>query len=504
MWQSTTLVRAFWLAALMAGAGILHAQSSLVLSSGGVAPGGSIVLNLTLSSTAGNRPAGLQWTLSYPAANVSAWTVAEGPALAAAGKTITCAGASGVYTCLAVGMNAYTISDGVVATVSVSLATNATTTVIGLGNTLGVSPTCEAISIVPTSGTVTVAIQTATPPTVYIDSLASGATIGGTVTVSGWAIDSATVVGAPIASVQIDIDGIPVGNASYGSLRPDVCAAFPGRPGCPNVGFSFQLNTMSLSVGSHTITAIATDAAPTSFMGSYSVNVTVAVNPTVFIDSISSGSTASGTVTLSGWAVDSRSAVGSVQVQVDGSVIGNAAYGTPRADVCQVFPSPFGCPNVGFTYQLDTASLGSGAHTITAVATDTDINPDTGSFSVSVTVPPGTSPPSAFVDSLAAGAAISGTVTISGWAIDSMARIGTGISSVLVLVDYQVVGTAAYGTSRPDVCTVFPGRTGCPNVGFTFALDTAPLSSGNHIITVLATDIDATPETGSYSVAVKK
>jgi hypothetical protein len=33
----------------------------------------------------------------------------------------------------------------------------------------------------------------------------------------------------------------------------------PARPSCPNVGFTFSLNTSSLSPGSHTITATDSD-----------------------------------------------------------------------------------------------------------------------------------------------------------------------------------------------------------------------------------------------------
>jgi hypothetical protein len=391
-------------------------------------------------------------------------------------------------------------------------------------DTTKLAPGAHTLSVVatdsdgtPDAGTWTVAIQVAPappPPTIFIDTPVPNAVIGRTVTVSGWALDNASVVGTAIGSVQVKVDGTVVGTATYGTPRPDVCAAFPGRPGCPNVGFTYQLNTSSLSAGMHTITAVATDTDTSPDVGSYSVSVTVsaATLPSVVIDSLPAGSNGlvavSGTVTVSGWALDNTlsvgTAIGSVQIQVDGAVVGNAAYGLARPDVCAAFPSRFGCPNVGFTYQLNTASLTAGTHTITATATDTDGTPDTGSFSVAVTVPSGATPPSVSIDSPSAGATVSGAVTISGWAIDSIARIGTAISSVQVLVDYQFVGNATYGVARPDVCTAFPSRIGCPNVGFSYQLNTAPLSSGNHTITILATDLDATNDVGSSSVVVKK
>ena len=62
-------------------------------------------------------------------------------------------------------------------------------------------------------------------------------------------MDNASAVGTAISTVQVKVDGTAVGNATYGLSRPDVCAVYPGRPGCPNVGYSYSLNTSTLSVG---------------------------------------------------------------------------------------------------------------------------------------------------------------------------------------------------------------------------------------------------------------
>ena len=83
--------------------------------------------------------------------------------------------------------------------------------------------------------------------------------MNGVVTISGWALDNTSYVGSAIGSVVVKVDGAVVGNASYGVSRPDVCAAYPGRANCPNVGYSYQLNTNGLATGSHTITVSATD-----------------------------------------------------------------------------------------------------------------------------------------------------------------------------------------------------------------------------------------------------
>jgi hypothetical protein len=100
---------------------------------------------------------------------------------------------------------------------------------------------------------------------------------------------------AALNSVQVKVDGTVMGTATYGSSRPDVYAAYPGRPGCPNVGYFYSLNTSTLSVGSHTITLTATDSDATPDSDSSNVTVNVqATPPTVWIDTPASGSTASG------------------------------------------------------------------------------------------------------------------------------------------------------------------------------------------------------------------
>jgi hypothetical protein len=76
----------------------------------------------------------------------------------------------------------------------------------------------------------------AMPPTVFIDAPTQGSTVSGIVNVSGWAVDNAFAVGTAISIVQVQVDGTVVGTATYGLSRPDVCAVYPGRPRCPNVG----------------------------------------------------------------------------------------------------------------------------------------------------------------------------------------------------------------------------------------------------------------------------
>src|SRR2546426_6981949 len=90
--------------------GSAYSQTSLSLASGTAVQGGSVSLNLSLTASTASA---LQWTLSYAAANITSVSVAAGPALTAAGKTIQCSAGTGVYICLASGMNSTAIAHGV-------------------------------------------------------------------------------------------------------------------------------------------------------------------------------------------------------------------------------------------------------------------------------------------------------------------------------------------------------------------------------------------------------
>ena len=59
---------------------------SFSIGSGTAAPGGTAVLNISIASTGGAQPAGLQWTLGYSAADISSITFAPGAAATAAGR----------------------------------------------------------------------------------------------------------------------------------------------------------------------------------------------------------------------------------------------------------------------------------------------------------------------------------------------------------------------------------------------------------------------------------
>ena len=98
-----------------------------------------------------------------------------------------------------------------------------------------------------------------------IDLPQNGLLYHGVINASGWALDFNGV-----RSVQVLVDGHPVGNATYGLPRPDVDLAyyFPGFPSVSTPGWQFQLDTTQLNNGEHFLDAIVTDnLGATTYLG---------------------------------------------------------------------------------------------------------------------------------------------------------------------------------------------------------------------------------------------
>src|SRR5207245_1644162 len=257
-----------------------------------------------------------------------------------------------------------------------------------------------------------------------ITSPVSGATVGGTTSVTANASDNVGVVG-----VQFLLDGANLGVED---------AAAP---------YSVSWNTTTASNGSHTLTAVARDAAGNRTT-SAPVTVTVfndTTAPTVTISSPVAGATVTGTITVSASASDHDGVVGG-QFQLDGASLG--------ADDTAA-PSPISCT---------TLFRSNGSHTLTAVARDAAGNRTT-SAPVTVTVFNDTTAPTVTISSPVAGA----TVT------RSEARRAGGADNVGVVgVQFQLDG-ASLGAEE----------TAAP---YSISWNTATASNGSHTLTAVARD----------------
>jgi hypothetical protein len=173
-----------------------------------------------------------------------------------------------------------------------------------------------------------------TPPTVAITSPTNSATVSGIITVSGAASDNVGVTG-----VQFKLDGTDLGSQLITSP------------------YSLNWNTTSATDGSHTLTAVAIDAAGNQATSS-SVLVMVSnapppdiTLPTIAITSPTNDATVSGTVIVTADASDNTSVV-AVQFKLDGANLGNEVAAPP------------------FYVSWNTAFRKDDPHKLTAVARD--------------------------------------------------------------------------------------------------------------------------------------
>ena len=85
-----------------------------------------------------------------------------------------------------------------------------------------------------------------------VDSPAPNAQLSGTTNVAGWAFDDVAV-----SKVDVYVDGVLAGTATYGGSRPDVAHDWPYAPSA--IGYNFSLNTTSFANGPHTVVVRAID-----------------------------------------------------------------------------------------------------------------------------------------------------------------------------------------------------------------------------------------------------
>ena len=264
------------------------------------------------------------------------------------------------------------------------------------------------------------------PPSVSVSAPANGATISGTVTLSANAADNAGVTG-----VQFKVDGVNTG--AEDTTSP----------------YSVQWNTAATSLGSHAITAVARDAAGNTTT-SAAVTVTVSGGdsqaPTVSLTAPANGTTVSGTTAVSATAADNVGIVG-VQFRIDGASLGAEDTSSP------------------YSVQWNTTTATPGSHQLTAVARDLAGNSTTSAV-IAVTVNNGDgTAPVVSLTAPAAGAGVTGSVTVSADASDNVGVVG---------VQFKVDGVN-FGTED----------TGSP---YSRTWDSTITSNGTHSLTAVARD----------------
>jgi hypothetical protein len=267
---------------------------------------------------------------------------------------------------------------------------------------------------------------------------------GSTIRVAGWALDR----DVPTASVPVHvyIDGRGAALTANGS-RPDVGRAFPGAGNAH--GFS---HSRTVAPGVHSVCVYAIDVgngARNTPFGCRSIEVRAAL-PTGNWERLSA---TGGTLSLSGWALDSDAPTAAVQVHVyvDGRSFAVTANGS-RSDIGRAFP---GAGNAhGFSFSRTVAS---GRHSVCVYAIDVDNkqrNTPFGCRSITTAFPP---PIGDFEDAwVGPGWANQGDMLyVSGWALDPSAP--TEVVTIHVVIDGETLLVTGAYQDRPDVGAAYPG-----------------------------------------------
>ena len=215
--------------------------------------------------------------------------------------------------------------------------------------------------------------------------------------VSGWALDVGIESGdTGVKYVELLINGGLYANTviscfndpywggltnCYGLQSLDVEHVYPTIANSPHARFRFVLDVgwlisaVGYSQGFHELTIRAGDyygnvaniaEIPVSFFCDENTGNEGSFG---FIDHPSNGEIIDGVTQIDGWSLDAEG-IGSVQIWLDGTWVGDAFYGGLRPDVSSVYPGYPDSPAPCWSFFLDTGLTSDGLHHVQAVAID--------------------------------------------------------------------------------------------------------------------------------------
>ena len=349
----------------------------------------------------------------------------------------------------------------------------------------------------------------------------------GAIGFTGWALAD-----SGIAKVVIQVDGVDVGQARYGFLRPGVQELYPDYVDSDGPGFLYNLNSTAFNNTRHTISAkVFTKDGNEMVIGGAQqiafVNNTSLLAPFGTIERPRRAADLLGRCTRSclttpsnniytpvtGWALDlgvetGDAGVAWVELMVDGVIYYNSrrdcfydsslglsqCYGLPRLDVERIFTYALDAPNAGFRFLLDVGhmlscvGLAQGHHTLTIRAGDistqnanideipvnfycAENHPSNGIFGL--------------IESPVEGRIFAGDVLFQGWGIAA-----AGVSRIDLYIDGSYIGSPEYGVdSRPGVANQYPGFPDVDAPVWRMTYDTNQLANGDRQVEAFVVDL---------------
>jgi hypothetical protein len=276
----------------------------------------------------------------------------------------------------------------------------------------------------------------------------------------------------------------------YGSGNAELASAltFPGCSPGPTVGLSPGRDTIALNIALPSYT----NARSLRFDPPFGANS----EPVATIESPSDTDDVRDVLTVKGVAYDRWSPVTRVDVMVDGKAVGTATPSITRSDVCSQQKDAKFCAGYQLTVDLAGRGFKPGPHSVRLRTTNSRAGFTDGD-AVAFTMNAGRGGlPYGAIDAPAAGAEVSGTVAIRGYAISDTLRI----LSVDTLIDGISYGPTSYNQRRDDICgPLSPKPPNCPAPGFVLNLNTRtalpPIADGGHSVQIRVRD-----ETGRYTL----
>ncbi|WP_159805778.1 hypothetical protein [Cellulomonas citrea] len=321
------------------------------------------------------------------------------------------------------------------------------------------------------------------PSALTIGSIDTVTATSNTISVAGWALDPDTT--SPI-QVHVYVDGAARLGLIANNTRTDVGAAYGLGD---QHGFAASLSS---SPGIHDVCFYAIDAngGANPLLGCRTVGTAAAINHAPF-GSIDSLTTAIGSISVAGWALDPDT-TDPIQVHtyVDGSPVLGAVANVRRTDVGAAFGHG---DDHGFSW---TVSATGGVHTVCMYAIDSTLAGPNPQFACRTVTVPSAAPNTAPFGSIDSITGSVGAIDVAGWALDPDT---TDPILVHVYVDGAAIQGVLADATRTDVGAAF-GRG--DQHGFYTSL---PSAAGQHTVCVYA--IDSTlkgpnPQLGCRSVTV--
>lgn len=228
------------------------------------------------------------------------------------------------------------------------------------------------------------------PPIGAFDTPAEGASVAGSIAVTGWALDD---TGVDRVEIWRDLQpgettpphtGSGPGNGKVfvarapfvSGARSDIEAAYPTWPNANRAGWGYLMLTYGLwgqGNGSYVLHAVAFDQeGNATVLGSKSITVGNATSTKPFgaLDTPAVGETVSGAFWSFGWALTPNATPActippnGVQVSIDSGPLQPVTYGDMRSDIAAAFPGYTNSNGASGAFYLDTTTLTNGPHTI--------------------------------------------------------------------------------------------------------------------------------------------